>query len=495
MRQLFVCAVLLGVLQHNAAADTVGAAIAQQGGSVMLINAGDAIQGTCRSLAGPGGSNVANLQGRQQDLYFRCNEMVTTYVGGNPSNSYGYAPGAAGDQNRANAVRQFSGEETSGQRRLGADGNNVQANAIGARMDAIRRGIRPSGSGVAMNVNGVRTNDLPLTSDSTPTGGAAGDSSEADLGWAWFVNANLGSQDRDRSPNEDGYDADYYGGTLGADYAMRNGAVVGVAFGYENYTTDIDGGGAPTQVNPTSVSAGGGVDGDSYVVSVYGTYSRDEWYSSLIVSYGTADYDLNRRALFLPGVAPVGRPSATDFIINRSYHANTDSHQFAAEATLGAILISSGPFSMDGYAKVDYLSLYIDGYTEKERDNTGTTTTPGLALTYLGQDVDTTETSLGVTLRYDIGTSFGVLTPYLGEEGRYRWNGGGGRLHYSYANAIQHVDFASPLDNNDKVYSVVTAGLSGQLAHNVSVFAQYEAFVGLSNVTGGVGTIGVRGMF
>src|SRR5262249_32958967 len=146
-----------------------------------------------------------------------------------------------------------------------AQSNNLQLTAVGARMDAIRRGFRPTGSGVTMNVDGIDGNGLPVDSAFGRTGGAAGDTSEADLGWAWFLNANVGSQNHDRSPNEDRFDSDYYGGTLGLDYALANGAVFGLAFGYENYSTDIDSNGAPTTATPTSPSSGGGVDGDSYV--------------------------------------------------------------------------------------------------------------------------------------------------------------------------------------------------------------------------------------
>ena len=76
-------------------------------------------------------------------------------------------------------------------------------------------------------------------------------------------------------------------------------------------------------------------------------------------------------------------------------------------------------FSVDGYIKLKYLSMYIDGYSETEIDLSGSTATPGLALTYLGQDVNSTGAAAGVTLRWDIGTSFGVVAPYLGDEVRY----------------------------------------------------------------------------
>ena len=51
----------------------------------MQVNAGNAIQGTCNVLRDDGG---ANLQGRQQDLFFRCNEMVTTFGLGAAANPF-----------------------------------------------------------------------------------------------------------------------------------------------------------------------------------------------------------------------------------------------------------------------------------------------------------------------------------------------------------------------------------------------------------------------
>jgi uncharacterized protein YhjY with autotransporter beta-barrel domain len=495
MRRPLLCLLCVALggpfLLIRANAEPLGDAVDNQGGSETLSNAGDAIQATCNVLRDAGG---VNLQGARQDLFFRCNEMVTTYALGPPANptanSYGYAAGAAGNTDRLNAVQQFTGEEAGGAHELEMETSNLQFNAIGARMDAIRQGIRTSGTSVVMN--GIDTNTVPGAGWLPQTGGAAGD--DGDTGWAWFVNANIGSQDHDLSPDTDGYEADYYGGTLGVDYALRNGAVVGFAFGYENYSTDIDSSGVPSPASPTSPSAGGGIDGDSYFGSVYGTYTYNEWYMSAIVSYGTADYDIERNAFFLPGATPSGRPAAPGFIINRRYDANTDSDQVGLEATLGTVVLQKGAFSVDGYVKLDYLSMYIDGYSEQEVDLSGSTTTPGLALTYLGQDISTAGAGLGATLRWDIGTSFGVVVPYLGEELRFRWIEADD-LNYSYTNAIQHVNFASPLDSDDETYSVITAGVSAQFAHNISAFAQYEAFVGLNNVEGGVGTIGLRGSF
>jgi uncharacterized protein YhjY with autotransporter beta-barrel domain len=341
------------------------------------------------------------------------------------------------------------------------------------------------------------------TSDAAPvvsqSGGAAGDE-DADLGLAWFANMNVGYANHDRSPSEDGFDSDFYGGTLGVDYAFANGLVLGIAGGYQDYSADVDGGGAPTTANPVAPSAGGEINADSYTVSGYALLNSDVYFMSAIVSYGSADYDLTRKAFFAPGPNAQGRPAAPGFVIDRTYNGDTSSDQVGAELTVGADVISSGPWSVEGYAKLDYLSSQIDGYTEKERDNTNSTPTPGLALKYLSQDIDVTESGLGFTIRRTFNTGIGVLVPFLGAEWRYQWNGGAGVVKYSYAFALPalpggDLNFASPTENSDKTYGTGTAGLSMQFAQSFSAFVQYEGLIGLNNTSGGVGTIGIRGTF
>ncbi len=485
-------------LTSAANAGSLGDAILEQGGSKTLVNAGNAIQSTCKSLAMAGGTSLA---GPQQDLFFRCNEMVTTFALGPPNNPTANSYGYVDPNNQNNAVRQFSGEEASSQRRLGKSGSNAQFTGVGARMDAIRRGARSTTSGLAMNLDGI---NLLAKPDEGATGfpqigGAAGDAGDADIGWAWFGNVNGGYSDRDRSPNEDGYDSNFYGGTLGVDYAFDSGMVLGIAVGYQDYTADVTGG-SPTAANPASPSSGGSVDATTYSFSGYALFNTDAYFMSAIVGYASSDYDLDRKAFFLPGPNPQGRAAAPGFMINRSYRANTDSGQAGAELTFGGAVIEDGPFSLDAYVKLNYLAMHIDGYTEKERDNTGSTSTPGLALKYVGQDVDVAETGLGFTMRRSFNTGFGVFVPYLGAEWRYQYNGGNGVVKYSYAFALpaqpgDDLNFASRTDNSDKSYSIATVGFSTQFAHNVSAFLQYEALLGLNNISSGVGTIGLRGTF
>ncbi len=493
-----VVACCFACLAGTANAGSLGDAILEQGGSKTLVNAGNAIQSTCKSLAMAGGTSLA---GPQQDLFFRCNEMVTTFALGPPNNPTANSYGYVDPTSQNNAVRQFSGEEASSQRRLGKSGSNAQFAGVAARMDAIRQGARSTTSGLAMNLDGINLLANPDNGARglPQIGGAAGDAGDADIGWAWFGNVNGGYANRDRSPNEDGYDSNFYGGTLGIDYAFDSGLVLGIAAGYQDYSADVKGG-SPTNTNPADPSSGGSVDATTYSFSGYALFSTDEYFMSAIVGYGSSNYDIDRRAFFLPGPNPQGRAAAPGFMINRSYRANTDSAQTGAELTFGGAVIEGGPFSLDAYMKLNYLSMHIDGYTEKERDNTGSTSTPGLALKYLGQDVNVAETALGFTMRRSFNTGFGVFVPYLGAELRYQYNGSNGVVKYSYAFALpaqpgESLNFASSTDSSDKTYGTATVGFSTQFAHNLSAFLQYEALVGLNNTSGGVGTIGLRGTF
>ena len=487
----------LGILSVSISvhADTLGDAISQQGGSETLVNAGNAIQGTCRSLvtAAGGGTlpNVGSLSAPRQDLVFRCQEMVQTFVAPQ-ANSYGYSStGSDG----LNAVRQFTGEEASNQRRLGSDANDLQVANVGARMDAIRRGARMMSSGIALNTNEVRHDGAGGSIDPgfAANGGGAGDGGDSDTGWAWFGSFNYGYADRDLSPNESEYDSDIYGGTLGIDYALANGVVIGVATSYLNLTSDFSTSGSENLTSPTN---GGNTDGDGYSASGYALFNTGMYFMSAVASYGSADYDLERRAYFLPGPGAAGRPTAPGFVIDRTYRADTESDQISGEVTFGGTILDEGPYSVDAYVKLDYLSMHIDGYTETETDNSDPAATPGLALKYEDQDIDSSQAGIGLTLRRSFNTGFGVVVPYIGGELLHAW-GDSEVVKYSYAFALSGSDpsFASVTDDPDSAYGVATVGLSTQFARNLSVFVQYEGLIGLSNTTAGMGTIGIRGTF
>lgn len=467
---LVACASIGGTPTFAAPA---GDAVAQDGGSEFLVNAADAIQLTCVDLTAPS----ANLSAPQTDLRNRCREMVQTLVPPTGGPGFGYLFETTDEQ--FDAVRQFSGEETSSQGRFATEDTNRQFSAIATRLDAIR-----SGSRVGLASNG-----------SMQLGGAASADEDADLGFGWFTNVAFGSGGRDQTDGESEYDFDTVSGTLGIDYAFANGLVVGVAGGYGesdvNYSDD-----PAATVNSVS---GGGIESDGYTASVFASWAGATFYANAIASTGENDFDLARRALFTP-------PSGVPPIVDRTFTAETDSEQVAGQATAGMTFGETAmgyDVMVDMFVGVDYLSVEVDGYTEDEVDNAGGAT-PGLALQFDDQDIDSTQSILGLMLRMTGNTSFGVLQPYTGAEWRHEFENDSRTIDYRYAFALTSdangdgivaPSFSTPTDEPDEDWAQVTVGLGAQLANRFFVFMQYDVALGLEDTTANAVTFGLRGVF
>jgi outer membrane lipase/esterase len=180
----------------HAAETDVGDVLEQLGAPQFLVRAGDAVRATCLELA----DAASTLTAPQLELFDRCREMAGTVLDG--ANSFGYDD--IGDA--LNALQQLAGEEVSSQGRLVTEGSNRQFADVGVRMDAIRRGARGIGSGVAFNLHGHElgrafTAHMPQR---TPAGSGASADRDADTGWGWFGTANIGFGDRDHTRNESG---------------------------------------------------------------------------------------------------------------------------------------------------------------------------------------------------------------------------------------------------------------------------------------------------
>jgi uncharacterized protein YhjY with autotransporter beta-barrel domain len=466
-------------------AETNANAIARNGGSPFTVQASGAIQGTCITLRDNGGL-AGQLTGSTRDLYERCREMVqstndvynTTDAAGRPDPTV-FTYGFEDDQDLHAAIRQFSGEEGSSQTRLATEGTNRQFAAIGARLSAIRQGLRGATSALASN--GVAN-----------LGGAAS-ADDADTGWGWFLNGNLGYGDREGTSNENEYEFDTYGYTLGIDYAFAGGLVAGVTVGYNDYEVDFDT--APSSAIAADVN-GGGIESDGYAISGFLSYQVEQQYFDAIVSVGQNDYDLTRRAIF---TAP--NPSPGVGSIDRTFAADTESDQFSAQFTSGFVF-GAGASTFDLFAGVDYLTIEVDSYTETE-----TSGTPGgLALTFGDEDADSLQSILGASWQYALSTGVGVLSPYAGAQWRHEFDNDADVIYYQYAFALKTdtsgnpIDpatytFGSPTDDPDEDFVNVNVGISAQFANNLLAFLQYESALLVEDTTASRVTLGLRGTF
>ncbi|MBV1904524.1 MAG: autotransporter outer membrane beta-barrel domain-containing protein [Pseudomonadales bacterium] len=469
------------VISSNLLADDVGDAIRAAGGTQFSIAAGDAIRVTCRDLGATGQSRT----GQQALLFAACGAMSNTVLSvvGSGDTSGDNPLGLTSDEEVYAALRQFSGEETSTQGRYATEGTNNQFSNISARLDAIRSGARSNT--FAFNMYGTDLIEAASTEKDTNsftpygmTGGSAG-SGDGDSGFAWFGTVNYGFGDRDSSDNEDGYDADSYGLTFGVDYVFDSGLVLGGAIGYNDYTVDFDTSSVSAAINNVD---GGGMDSDGYTLSGFFDYRWNALYLSGILSFGSMDYDMERIL------------EADTF--SGSVDAKTDSDQISGQLQVGYSFGESAT-TFDVYAALEYTDIEIDSFTE-----TAPSAVSALALTFDKQDIESTQTALGATVRHAISTSHGVMVPYATLEWRHEYDNDVRTVNARYALAPGDVngdgqsnDFALPTDASDEDYLDLSVGVAGQFGNSLSVFLQYNGVIGLKDTTANQFTLGLRGIF
>ncbi len=159
----------------------------------------------------------------------------------------------------------------------------------------------------------------------------------------------------------DGFQADVWGGTLGADTAISNQTRVGVSLGYGN--TSADGTGNETDVN-------------SYQIAAYGTYDMGKLYYEGLGSFSYNQYETNR-TLF------TGSRANGDF----------DGQQYSLKAGVGYKVDVQGGLKFTPFASLQYTFITQDDYTE-----TGSTAN----LHVKTDDLNILKTGLGAKVAYPI---------------------------------------------------------------------------------------------
>ena len=398
-----------------------------------------------------------------------------------------YGIGANGVQEYFALLRQFSGEELSSQGRYATEGSTRQYKSIGGRISAVRQGIRTSG--MNFNLDGVDLLAVNGQGSHLPgqalIGGTAGEA--AATGWAWFGNVEYEFGERDQTDFENGYDSDGFGVTIGIDYALDNGVVLGGAFEFNSANVDFD------QENQGALSAvsGGEQEFDSQSISGFVSYNSGSFFASGIISYAEGEIDMERE---IDVVVSTNTAAA-----RQTLDSDTDTEQFGLQAQVG-YTFGEGALSFDVYGGFDLMQLDIDSFSE---------TGSAVALAFGDQDIDSEQIFLGGTLRNAITTDSGVIIPYLTVEVRNELDNDERSLDARYAfsalNAGEIVtggpiqgdddNFSIPTDDPDDTYFDVTVGISAQFANDLFVFLQYGTVLGLDDTDASVATLGLRGTF
>jgi outer membrane autotransporter protein len=304
-------------------------------------------------------------------------------------------------------------------------------------------------SALKLNLNGVRLAGDQLLGQER--GGAAGaDAFGGKLGG--FLNAGYSTGSKDQTSREDGFDFDSWGLVGGLDYRFRDNLVGGVALNYGESNSDI------------TTFPGGSTDNKAWGISLYGTFYQSEaFYVDAHVNYTRNDFDTRRR-IFEPS-NNVAIPT-----IDRTASGSTKGDQVTAGLSAG-YNIKREALTITPFARLEYLDLNIDGYTESGAI--------GLDLQVDKQSVTSVQSALGVQLAYAISSEAGVYVPQLHLEWNHEFDNGSRSITARYAHDPFNLStFSVPTNTPDRNFFTLGAGVSSVMRNGVSLFVDVQTVLG-----------------
>ena len=237
------------------------------------------------------------------------------------------------------ALQQLDPEVNGGVNQASFNTSQGVLSTVGTRLDNARGGVTNGGGQMGVSM---------------------GDEAMNAAAWLQGFGASA-SQDTRSGVN--GYDANTWGVSGGADWEMSSRVRMGLGFAFAQNNVDTKGGSS-------------NVDADSYTGSLYGSYdSGNQWYADGMFAFGWNNYSGGRKIQF----TGVDRVAQSDY----------DGQQYTGKIDFG-YNIPEGDWTLVPMAGLMYAHLDLDKYTE--------TGASDLNLTVNSQSYDFLQSTLGAKL-------------------------------------------------------------------------------------------------
>lgn len=372
--------------------------------------------------------------------------------------------GAALDDDPAtgDALAAVTPDQTSTPADASLNSIRVQSSNIGARLAALRAGTNQllSLDGLSFDLDGTAISGRQMQSLLEAVGGGAGDD-EAGSGFSRlgvFVSGRIGAGERDRTDNVEGFEYDITGLTVGVDYRFTDQLILGGALGYSRTDTDID-------------ADRGTLDADSYALTLFGSWYRDNLFIDGSLSYGRGDYDQERRLRYtLPDRAEV----------DQTFFSSFDGDQFGLDISAGYEIRRDALTLIPG-ARLQYIRADVDGYREN-RSSSPDLDGSGWAVEIDEQRFKSLNFGLGGQANYAIGQSWGVLLPFVSAEWVHEFEDNDDAVTGRFVGDPSGTGFVIPVDGSDSNYFNVGVGVSAQFTNGTAGFIDYRRILGYDEV-------------
>lgn len=299
-------------------------------------------------------------------------------------------------------------------------------------------------------------------------GGASEDQDyNLDLGFGLFINGNANFGDRKSSTNQQGYDFDGAGVTLGGDYRFTDNFFMGVALGYSSSDADYEG-------------DKGSLESNTYSAILYTTYNQPNGYFiDAVIRYGHSNIEGKRR---FNTDANAELPSYQELALS-DYSGN----DYAIDLETGWEFIYQG-LSLQPYVGVNLNYAQLEGYDEK----TGSANTTGLLFHIDSQRAFSAQTVLGADISYAFSTEYAVIIPRFNFAWQHEFLSDYPRTVEAFTLGFENTTESTTF--NDTISSdtfLIGTGLSASLPYGMSAFLNYNTtlstrFLDSHNINGGI---------
>lgn len=329
---------------------------------------GIAIENLCPQLAVR--QNQQQNSAIQTDLFNRCGDLI-----------FDETP-------QTGNLRQVSPEEMATQETDIVELSSNQLSSIGARLAGLRSSIQSSTQQVSVD----HSQPGLLAFELNRYGGGAGDDIASSGRLGVYINATIGTGDKDQTSNESGFDIDTTSLTVGIDYRLNNDAFVGAALGLNSSDSEMN-------------NNGGDVESDGLSLMVYGTKNlNDRMFIEGTLGSGQYDYDTVRNLNY----------AARGTQVSQQALASTEADMTFASIGFGLnpSYEQEGSWLISYSGRLNYLDADVDGFTER-MSNQGANGF-GMNLEIADQEIQSITSVLGVQISKVFGMSSGVIIPFAG---------------------------------------------------------------------------------
>ncbi len=362
-----------------------------------------------------------------------------------------------------NAMEELTPNEVAAQSNSAAEIITSQFRNVGSRLAQLR-----GGGGAGLNVAGLTARygneSIPLgmlaylnQSEDEP---AVSNINDFVSPWGFFVNGSISMGERDATGQELGFDFDTYGLTAGVDYRFSPTKVAGVALGYANFDSEIEG---EAEMKSTS-----------FTLTGYGSiYIKDNLYIDGRISYGNPDFEQKRRINF----------AVDEIVIDRVATGKTNSNQYSVAMSAG-YHFNKNSWNITPNASVQYVRTSIDAFQESGAG--------GFNFAFGEQEVKSMVWSVGTSVSKAISLKNGIISPQFDINFSRETENDGGLLEARFIEAPDDEIFWIGTDEPDRTFGSAGIGLVFIGANGKQAYINYRSIFGLEGFTRGTINVGAR---